>query len=164
MFSISHKPQKISHSFIVLPLIIMSSLNFTLTSFLSRIRSQGKHCFTTKPRGGIYPLPCSAIQSSSRQVLSSNKYSTTRWHARLGHPSSSIVKFVLSKNNQPCSRESSEESVCDACQQVKSHQLSYAKSISVSKSPLELIFFDVCGPASDSIRINKYYVSFIDDF
>jgi hypothetical protein len=65
-----------------------------------------------KAREGLYPLPCSTIQpSSSKQVISSNKYSTTRWHAHLGHLSSSIVKFVLIKNNLPSSRESLEEFV-----------------------------------------------------
>jgi hypothetical protein len=46
----------------------------------------------------------------------------------------------------------------------QSHQLPYPKSFIVSKSPLELIFSDVWGPACDSIGRNKYYVSFIDDF
>jgi hypothetical protein len=40
-----------------------------------------------KARGGLYPLPSSSLRSFSREVLSSNKCSTTRWHARLGHPS-----------------------------------------------------------------------------
>jgi hypothetical protein len=117
-----------------------------------------------KARGGLYPLPSSSLRSSSKQVLSSNKCSTTRLHARLGHPSSSIVKFVLNKNCLPCSSESLESLVCDAYQQAKSHQLPYPKSSSASKSPLELIFSNVWGPACDSIGRNKYHVSFIDHF
>jgi hypothetical protein len=54
--------------------------------------------------------------------------------------------------------------MCDACQQVKSHQLPYPISSSSSKAPLELIFSDVWGPACTSIGNYKYYVSFIDDF
>jgi hypothetical protein len=86
------------------------------------------------------------------------------WHARLGHPASSIVRFTVSKNSLPCVSDSSLDLVCDACQQAKSHQLPYPKSSSVSTSLLELIFSDVWGPACDSIGMNKYYVSFIDDF
>jgi hypothetical protein len=71
---------------------------------------------------------------------------------------------VVSKNSLLCVSDSSPDLVCDACQQAKSHQLSYLKSSSVSTSPLELIFSDVWGPACDSIGWNKYYVSFIDDF
>ena len=75
----------------------------------------------------------------------------SRWHSRLGHPSSSIVKQVISSHNLPVLDESSSESVCDACQQAKSHQLPYAKSSSVSSAPLELVFSDVWGPALESV-------------
>jgi hypothetical protein len=54
--------------------------------------------------------------------------------------------------------------VCDACQQGKSHQLPFPKSVSVSKTPLELVFSDVWGPAPTSAGKHNYYVSFIDDF
>jgi hypothetical protein len=47
---------------------------------------------------------------------------------------------------------------------AKSHQLPYPKSSSVSTSPLELVFSDVWGPASESFGRFKYYVSFIDDY
>jgi hypothetical protein len=74
------------------------------------------------------------------------------------------VKQVLSKNNLPCVSDVSSDSICDACQQAKSHQLSYPKSFSTSQAPLEVIFSDVWGPACASIGRYKYYVSFIDDF
>jgi hypothetical protein len=142
----------------------MFTFNSTLTSFFIKDRESRKTWLHDKAKRCLYPLPCIALYCPSKQVLSSNKCSTTRWHAHLGHPSSSIVKFVLSKKSLPCSSDSSEESVCDACQQVKSHQLPYPKSDSVSKSLLELVFSDVWGPACASTGRNKYYVSFIDDF
>jgi hypothetical protein len=71
---------------------------------------------------------------------------------------------VVSKNNLPCISESSQESICEACQQAKSHQLPYPMSDSTSKALLELVFSDVWGVAVESIGRNKYYVSFIDDF
>jgi hypothetical protein len=64
----------------------------------------------------------------------------------------------------PCSFESNKESVCDACQKAKSHQLPYAKSSSFSSHPLELIYSDVWGHAPKSVGGKKYYVSFIDDY
>jgi hypothetical protein len=76
-------------------------------------------------------------------VHSVSKLPQSRWHARLGHPSSSIVKVVLSKNSLPYSIDSSQNFVCDACHQAKCHQLPYPTSYSVSTSPLELIFSDV---------------------
>jgi hypothetical protein len=71
---------------------------------------------------------------------------------------------VLSKNNLPISSDAFPESVCDACQQAKCHQLPYPISTSASKAPLELIFSNVWGSACDSIGRHKYYVSFIDDY
>jgi hypothetical protein len=64
----------------------------------------------------------------------------------------------------PVIKDSINLSVCDACQQGKSHQLLYPSSSSVSKEPLELIFSDVWGPAPESVGRKKYYVSFIYDY
>jgi hypothetical protein len=88
----------------------------------------------------------------------------TRWHTHLGHPSSPIVRFVVSKNNLSCISESSQEFICGACQQGKSHQFPYPTLDSMSKAPLDLVFSDVWGPVTESVGMNKYYVRFIDDF
>jgi hypothetical protein len=77
---------------------------------------------------------------------------------------SSIVKVVLRKNSLPYSIDSSQNFMCDACQQAKCHQLPYPTSSSVSSAPRELIFSDVWGPTRESIGRNKYYVSFINDY
>jgi hypothetical protein len=116
-------------------------------------------------KGGLYPLPCdSSTIVHVKQVFSSNKVPYSRWHARLGHPSLSIVRFVLTNNALPSISDVSLDLVCDACQKAKSHRLPYPRSSSASKAPLELIFSDVWGLACNSIGNYKYYVSFIDDF
>ena len=115
--------------------------------------------------GRLYPLISLSSFSSSwsnKQAWSVTKPTSAKWHSRLGHPSSVIVQHVLSKNKLPY--ESSVESVCDSCQQAKSHQLPYPVSISVSTAPLQLIFSDVWGPAPTSVGRFSYYVSFIDDY
>jgi hypothetical protein len=71
---------------------------------------------------------------------------------------------VVSSNKLLCSFESNKESVCDACQKAKSHELPYSKSLSTSSYPLELVHFDVWGHAPDSAGAKRYYVSFIDDY
>jgi len=71
---------------------------------------------------------------------------------------------VLNKNKLPFVPESNKESICDACQKGKSHQLPYPKSTSVSRAPLELVFSDVWGPDPTSVGKNNFYVSFIDDY
>jgi hypothetical protein len=84
----------------------------------------------------------------NKEALSAIQPSFSRWHSRLGHPSFPIVHKVVSENNLPCAREATVGSVCDACQQAKSHQLPYPKSSSVSKFPLDLIFFGCVGTRS----------------
>lgn len=115
-------------------------------------------------RRGLYPLPSSQTTESNKQAYGAVRPSATRWHHRLGHPSFSIVNKVISHNNLPVSLESRQVSVCDACQQGKSHQLPYQKSVSQSTAPLELIYSDVWGPAPSSVGNKTYYVSFVDDY
>jgi hypothetical protein len=56
------------------------------------------------------------------------------------------------------------KSVCDACQQAKSHQLPYSRSVSSTSFPLELVRSNVWGPVVVSVGKKRYYVSFVDDF
>jgi hypothetical protein len=102
------------------------------------------------------------MSSSEKQVISTSTPSSARWHARLGHPSFSVAQQILSSNKISVSSKH-DESVYDACQKGKSHQLPYPRSTSVSTALLELNFSDVWGPASVSFGRYKYYVTFIDD-
>ena len=114
---------------------------------------------------GLYPLKSTPSKSPSNKTsFGATKLPTSRWHSRLGHPSSSVVSQVLSQNQIPFVSESNKGQVCDACLKGKSHQLPYPVSSSESSSPLELIFSDVWGPAPTSVGRYDYYVSFIDDF
>jgi histone deacetylase 1/2 len=110
---------------------------------------------------GIYPLPPTSPIKQAFEVV---KPTFARWHSRLGHPSSHIMSRVVSSNKLPCFFDSNKESVYDACQKAKSHQLHYAKLSSTSSHPLELIYSDVWGHALDSVGGKKYYVSFMDDY
>jgi hypothetical protein len=113
----------------------------------------------------LFPWPAGYQESPpNKSVLAVVKPAIARWHHQLGHASSPIVQSVLSQNNLSFVKEKFIESVCDAYQQAKSHQLSFSKSSSVSRVPLELIFIDVWGPACPSVGRFKYYVSFIDDY
>jgi hypothetical protein len=133
-------------------------LEFHPDFFLIKDQGTKKTLLEGKCKGGLYPLPKSRLEA-----FSAVKPSTARCHSRLGHPALPIVNQVISKNNLPCVREDRLDTICDACQQAKSHQLPYPKSSSLSESPLDLLFSDVWGPTPDSFGRNKYYVSFIDD-
>jgi hypothetical protein len=110
--------------------------------------------------GGLYPLPMAAI----KEVCCARRSSINVWHSRLGHPSFHLVKEVVRKNNLLCSQESIIGTVCDACQQAKSHQLPYPISTSISEFPLQSVHTDVWGPVVELVGRKKYYVSFVDDF
>ena len=112
--------------------------------------------------GGLYPLK--PRSSSNKVTFGAVKSSSSRWHSRLGHPSSTVVQQVLSKSRISFVSDSNKDIVCDACQKGKSHQLPYPRSTGTSSSPLELVFSDVWGPAPTSIGKNSFYVGFIDDF
>jgi hypothetical protein len=97
-------------------------------------------------RGGLYPW-LSLESSSSNYVFLATKPSVIRWHDRLDHPSMRVHYRIVRENSLPCtSLEYNKESICDACQQGKTHQLTFPKSTSVSMVPLELVHSDVWGP------------------
>jgi hypothetical protein len=110
--------------------------------------------------GGLYPLPLDEI----KQACSAARVSINTWHNRLGHASNRVVEQVIRRKNLLSSQEFVNRSVCDVCQQAKSHQLPYSSSMSASKFPLELVYSGVWGPTPESVGRKKYHVSFIDDF
>jgi hypothetical protein len=125
-----------------------------------------KDCSTRRPllkgrcHKGFYPLPVESL----KLAFGVFKPSLERWHNRLGHPSTPIIKKVVSKFNLPCSSHFNKVSVCDDCQKAKSHQLPYSKSHSSLKFPLELTYSEMWGHAPKFIGDKQYYVSFIYDY
>jgi hypothetical protein len=109
---------------------------------------------------GSISLTCGVSQACvwSLQTLAC-KVAHTAWTSFIP-----IVKIVVNKFNLPCSSEFNKESMCDACQRAKSHQLPYSKSNSSSSHPLEFVYSDVWGYAPKSIGGKQYYVRSINDY
>jgi hypothetical protein len=129
--------------------------------FLVKDRATKKVLLRERCNGGLYHFESTSL---SKQVFRATKCSTSQWHDRLGHPSLPIVHQIFRKDKLPFISDSNKQTVCDVCQQGKSHQLPYHKSFSVLNNPLDLVFSNVWGPAPTSVGRNNYYVSFIDDF
>jgi histone deacetylase 1/2 len=110
--------------------------------FLVKDKTTRRPLLQGKCRNGLYPFPPGSVDTR-KQAYGAIKPSTSKWHSRLGHPSSFVLQQVIKKHNILCSSESNKETVCDACQQAKSHQLPYPKSSSISSVPLELVYSDV---------------------
>jgi GAG-pre-integrase domain len=85
------------------------------------------------------------------------------WHARLGHPSSSITLHLLKTSNLSCN--SNKLSTYHDCLLAKSHKLHFFPSNSTSTLPLELVHSDVWGPCRvASFNDFQFYIIFVDDF
>jgi histone deacetylase 1/2 len=98
------------------------------------------------------------------QAFSSVRISFDQWHRRLGHAASQVVQRVLSSNKLLVYKIKS-HFVCLDCQLAKSHALPFTNSTYVLKSPLDLIFTNVWGPASVASTTGaRYYVSFLDNY
>jgi hypothetical protein len=109
--------------------------------FLSRIGPRGKPFCTGHVKMGFTPFLLWTPRLTSSVSMSPNLLRSN--HSRLGHPSFKIVSCVLRDHELPFVSNKNVTHVCDACQQGKSHQLPFPKSLSVSEAHLELIFSDV---------------------
>jgi hypothetical protein len=89
-------------------------------------------------RCGLYELD---PPSSVPQVFSCVRTSSSQWHSRLGHPATPIVRHVLHRHELPIQSSNYSDTVCDACQQGKSHQLPFSESNRVIKTLIELVFW-----------------------
>lgn len=86
------------------------------------------------------------------------------WHNRLGHPSNSVVKSVMTICNVPHANKMN-SSFCTSCCLGKIHNLSFPSSENDCKTPLQIVHTDLWGPASTpSINGYRYYIHFIDDY
>ncbi|GAB2267038.1 hypothetical protein Dimus_037931 [Dionaea muscipula] len=130
---------------------------FTVSGFIVKDRKTGHILLQGPHRDGLY---CYDPPSRPRCFLG-EKVSGDTWHRRLGHPTPSIVRQVVSS----CGLSSSELKFCDACQLGKSHRLPFLPSTFKASRPLELIYADVWGPAPLlSVDGMRYYITFVDSF
>ncbi|GAU47720.1 hypothetical protein TSUD_285070 [Trifolium subterraneum] len=89
------------------------------------------------------------------------------WHYRMGHLNFKDLTLMQMKNyvtGLPAMNAPDE--IFEECVHSKQPRGSFRKYVmSKTKSTLEIVYSDVCGPMQvDSIGGNKYFVSFVDDF
>ena len=101
--------KRICYPFINLHQIMMFFLEFHPSFFCVKDLATKKLLLQGRCRDGLYPLP------PISQVHHVSTPTASRWHYRLGHPSSTIVDRVI-KDNKLSFRRESHDSICDACQ------------------------------------------------
>jgi hypothetical protein len=94
-------------------------VEFHLDFFLIKDQATRRTLLREPCRSGLYPLPPSP--SIKHHAYGVSRPSISRWHDRLGHPSSTTVRHIVRINKLPCLDESNNEFVCVACQQEKAH-------------------------------------------
>lgn len=138
---------------------------FEANGFIVKDKTSGRTLFCGQIENGLYPFHMSKhhINKTGPTALFSPLVSTSTWHSRLGHPSSTTVRGILSRFDLPHSGHSI--SICSSCQLGKSKKLPFSSSSFLTTKPLEIIHSDVWGPAPiPSISGFNYYIIFIDDF
>ncbi|KAI0508127.1 hypothetical protein KFK09_014261 [Dendrobium nobile] len=118
---------------------------FSANEFKIQDSKTGRSLLTGPCRDGLYP-----IRTASRlsQLAFFSAQATV----------SSLLKYIP----YICNKNSSH---CNSCRLAKSQRLPFARSISCTSQPFDLLHSDVWGPAPvTSVQGARYYISFINDF
>ena len=80
-----------------------------------------------EPKDAVYEWPTTfpSITSSPMFAFSNVKTTSSEWHFRLGHPSLTIMKNIISKCSLPLSSLLSSSTHCNACSCNKSHKFHF---------------------------------------
>ena len=141
------------------------SVEFFPASFQLKDLSTGVRLLQGRTKDDLYewPVPKPNL-AASYATYPDTKTSISQWDNRLGHPSSAILKSVVSKFSLPCFDVSTAISPCNNCLLNKTQKLPFHQSSIVSSKPLEYIFSDVWQSPILSTQNFKYYLLLVDHF
>lgn len=140
-----------------------TSIEFLPSSFHVKDLPTGAILLQGRTKGGVYEWPSSTTKTPLI-AFSSVKTTLPEWHHRLGHPSLSILKNIVSSFKLDTSSPSHFNFNCNSCHCNKIHKLPFSTSTIFSSSPLEVIFTDLWTSPVFSIDNFKYYIIFVDHF
>ena len=140
-----------------------TSIEFLPSAFHVKDLRTGAILLQGQTKNGVYEWP-TTNSSSPLLAFSSVKTTLPAWHHRLGHPSLSTFKHILSSFHLDVASPSNFNFNCNSCQCNKSHKLPFFSSTLSTSSPLEVIFTDVWTSPVISVTNCKYYIIFVDHF
>ncbi|KAJ9566505.1 hypothetical protein OSB04_002471 [Centaurea solstitialis] len=101
-------------------------------------------------------------------LAKASKEDSWLWHRRLCHQNFKDMNKLVSKNLVKGLLETrlSKDTLCPACEQGKMTRSSHPPRMDTSsKSPLDMIHMDLCGPTrTESLAIKKYMLVLVDEF
>ncbi|KAM1411727.1 hypothetical protein ACFXTH_024342 [Malus domestica] len=133
-------------------------------------RASGKMLLRGRVEDGFYPLhgfntTVLPSPSTSPSAFLSVKAPLKIWHRRLGHPSSSLFRRVLSRNNLAVLGKTTVDFFCSDCALAKNHKLPFGSASSTTSHSLQLLHCDLWGPTNViSPSGFKYYMLLVDDY
>lgn len=138
-------------------------VEFFPTMFQVKDLNSGAQMIKGKTKDGGYVWPDRDFPKPIA-FPSSIKCPLSIWHSRLGHPSISVLKSVVSSSMLSDSNTLSSFHCVD-CSINKSHKLPFSQTSSLKATkPLEIVYSDVWTSPLVSIDGFKYYVIFVDQF
>ena len=92
-------------------------VEFSSSAFQVKDLNTGTILLMGEPKDGIYEWPTTFpfVTSSPLPAFSSVNTTLSEWHSRLGHPSFSVMKNIISKFSLPLSSLLSSSTHCNAC-------------------------------------------------
>ncbi|KAK8957728.1 hypothetical protein KSP39_PZI001284 [Platanthera zijinensis] len=127
--------------------------------FLIKNLKTGQTVLEGTRQGGLYPIHMGT--SPSAVSLFTNKTDGDTWHARLGHPSFSLMKSLYPLLNISFSIN---KFFCRSCQMGKASKLPFTRRKSYSTQTLHTLHSDVWGPApTSSIDGFRFYLIIVDE-
>ena len=126
--------------------------------------SSGVPLIQGKTKDELYEWPINPSTLQSFFASSTPKISLSDWHFRLGHPSASILKNVVSHFSLPYKQSVTQNTLCSDCAINKSHKLPFHQTSITSSRPLQYIFTDLWSSPVVSKDNYKYYLVLVDHY
>ena len=105
-------------------------VEFSPSAFQVKDLNTGAILLMGEPKDDVYEWPTTFpfVTSSPLLAFSSVKTTSSEWHSRLGHPSFTIMKNIVSKFSLPLSSLLSSSTHYNACSCNKSHKIPFSSS------------------------------------
>ncbi|CAA7046959.1 unnamed protein product [Microthlaspi erraticum] len=140
------------------------SVAFFPAHFQVKDLKMGVRLLQGRTKDELYEWPMSNKNTISMFSSPTPKTSLPYWHSRLGHPSLSILKTIVSQFSLPFNDASNKNSDCSHCLINKSHKLPFYTNTITSTKPLQYLYSDVWSSPIVSVDNFKYYLILVDHY